>query len=107
MIQSFVLKRGDMVALIRGTGSRIEVTQGEVWMTQLGDANDYLIRDGAREVESDAPVLIHALDGCRVALTVPPAAQLHLRRHGQEPVAIVQLPAARPLAAARSWFAFA
>ena len=107
MTQSFLLKRGDMVALMRATGSMVEVTAGEVWMTQLGDPNDYLIRDGGRRVESDASVLIHALEDCRVVLTVPPAAHVHLRRRGQEPVAIVQLRARRPLAAARNWFAFA
>ena len=107
MNQSFLLKQGDMLALIRGTGSTVEVSGGEVWATQLGDPNDYVIRDAIRQVGSDESMLIHALEDCRVALTVSAGAQVHLRRRGEAPVAMVQLPAARPLASLRSWFAFA
>jgi hypothetical protein len=105
MNQFLQLEHGDIVAVIRGAGSSVEVTGGQVWITELGDLNDYIVRDGMQKIRSDASVLIHALEDCRVALTVPAVAQVRMRRRGQA-VAVMQLPAGRPLAAFRSRFAF-
>lgn len=40
------LRPGTTLKLERGRGTQVQVTGGSVWLTQHGDARDYVMRDG-------------------------------------------------------------
>jgi len=83
MQRAFFLKRGDTLALARASGTTVEVTGGDAWITEHGDINDYVIRDAGWQARSDGLVLIHAFRTCRVALSGPARAEVQLRRRGE------------------------
>jgi hypothetical protein len=83
MEKTFFLGRGDTVALIRGAGTTVAVIGGYAWITQHGDINDYVVRDGSWQVKLDGLVLIHAFQACRVALAGPAGAKAQVRRRGE------------------------
>jgi hypothetical protein len=105
---TYDLDRGDTLAMTQACGTAIEVSGGHVWMTQLGDANDYVMRDGKRLVKSDGSVLIYAFRDARIVLHAPGCVQVNLRRRGEAPVAVAEAaPSAPSLVALWRRFAFA
>jgi hypothetical protein len=104
---TYDLDRGDTLAITRARGTAVEVSGGDVWMTQLGDANDYVMRDGKRRVKSDGSVLIYAFRDARIVLRGPGCVQVNLRRRGEAPVAVAEAPSAPSLVALWRRFAFA
>jgi DUF2917 family protein len=104
---TYDLNRGDTLAMTQACGAAVEVSGGDVWMTQFGDANDYVMRDGKRQVKSDGSVLIYAFRDARIVLRGPGCLQVQLRRHGEAPVPVAEAPSAWPLIALWRRFAFA
>jgi DUF2917 family protein len=104
---TYDLDRGDTLAITQARGTAVAVSGGDVWMTQFGDANDYVMRDGKRQVKSDGAVLIYAFRDARIVLRGPGCVEVQLRRCGEAPVAVAQTPPARPLVALWRRFAIA
>ncbi len=66
------LCKGQLLAVAGRRGVRIESRGGAVWVTQDGNPDDVVLDAGqAHVLQTDAPVLIQALDAAWVAVHVP------------------------------------
>ena len=106
MDQRFFLRRGDLVVL-QGRGATVQVTGGEVWITQHADVNDYVARDTIWRVESEGAVVVHALDNCHVFATGLAGAGARLRRRGELEPPAAETAWVAAAQALRRWFALA
>jgi hypothetical protein len=106
MEKTFYLRRGDILAL-QGGGTMVEVGAGDAWITQYGDLNDYVVREGNWEAKSDGLVLVHSLHDCFVTLSGTAAARAELRRRGEARPPKTEARVAGAFQALRRWFAFA
>jgi hypothetical protein len=77
-----VLKRGDTLQLAHAAGCTVEVRGADVWVTQLGDARDQVMRFGKMRLESGGCALVYAFDEANVTVDAPPAAVIQVRRGG-------------------------
>ena len=105
MEKPFFLRRGDIVA-VEGTGTALTVDGGHTWITQHGDINDYVVRDGVWRSSGPGLILIHALHGCCVTVRGPAVGKArHSRRGDRQPSLASGM--SGTFAALRRWFAFA
>ncbi len=66
------LCKRQLLALRGRRGARIESRRGAIWITQDGDLNDVVLNPGeAHVLDSDALVLIQALDAASVSVQLP------------------------------------
>lgn len=69
------LARGSFVRIEDGRGIALHVREGELWITQEGDARDYLVRSGkAFEVQRNGLVVAYVTRRASLTLTAPVAA---------------------------------
>ena len=107
MEKSVVLKRGDILMLRQGAGSRVEVRGADVWVTQYGDERDYVMRFEKMRIRSDECALIYAFSDAALTLDAPAAAVVQVRRCGEVPEHLIRgALLAKPPGFARRWVAF-
>jgi len=73
------LARGELARVDAARGALIHCREGLLWVTQHGDLKDYLLDPGQSiRINSDGPVLVHAVRAATVAITQPPASNERL-----------------------------
>lgn len=68
----FLLERREMVELRHAMGARLQIAQGEVWITQEGDEEDYLLSPGDNfEISRSGMALVQAMQPTVLILRTP------------------------------------